>query len=166
MPISESNAKSGHLFFGRGLAKLEDLRIVHIGDQLLRLFAEFINFFSLVQVLQERLLVRVALELLNQLFDCFSAIRVLLLDCRMRYAWYSTGDVAAAGFHVTHRYALVVQGFSCFLIKLILLSTLLIRLQFYTRQPWRLIDFVVQLLLRLQVSKYFVWSDPLLVRVA
>ena len=67
----------------RGIAfckKLEDLRIVHFGDQLPRLFAELINFFSLVQVLQERLLVRVALELLNKLFDCVSAIRVLLFD--------------------------------------------------------------------------------------
>ena len=30
----------------------------------------------------------VVLELLNQLFDRFSAVRVLLLDCGMRYAWY------------------------------------------------------------------------------
>ena len=43
---------------------------------------------------RERLLVRVILELLNQLFDCFSAIRVMLLDCKMRYAWYSVVDVA------------------------------------------------------------------------
>ena len=40
--------------------------------------------FSLIQVLQEKLIVRVVLELLNQLFDRFSAVRVLLLDCRRR----------------------------------------------------------------------------------
>ena len=75
------------LFLGRGVAKLEDHRIAHVGDQLLRPFAERINLFGLVQVLHEKLLVRVILELLNlNFFDCFSAIRVLLLDCRMRYA--------------------------------------------------------------------------------
>ena len=96
------------MFLGRGFAKLEDLRIAHVGDQLLRLFAKRINLFGLIQVLQEKLLVRVVLELLNQLFDRFSVIRVLLLDCRMRYALYSKVDVAAAGFPVTSRCSLVV----------------------------------------------------------
>ena len=96
------------MILGRGFAKLEDIRVVHVGDQLLRLFAELINFFDLIQVLQEKLLVRLVLELLNQPFDRFSAIRVLLLDCRMRYAWYSIVHVPAAGFTVTSRYALVV----------------------------------------------------------
>ena len=91
---------------------------------------EHINLFNIIQVLQVKLLDRVILELLNQLLDCFSAIRVLLLDCRLKYAWYSVVDVAAAGFTVTSRYALVVWGFSCFLIRLILLSTLRIRLQY------------------------------------
>ena len=72
------------------------------------LFAERIYLFGLIQVVQERLLVRVILELLNQLFDCFSAIRVLLLDCKMRFAWYSVVDVAAAGLTTTSRCALVV----------------------------------------------------------
>ena len=96
------------LYLGRGFAKLEDLCIAHVGDQLLRPLAESIYFMGLFQVLQERLLVRVNLELLNQVFDCFSAIRVLLLDCRRRYAWYSVVDVAAAGFTTTSRCALVV----------------------------------------------------------
>ena len=66
-------------------------------DEFLRLFAERINFLSIIQVLQEKkLLVRVILELLNQLFGCFSAIRVLLFDCRMKYVWFSAVDVAAA----------------------------------------------------------------------
>ena len=54
--------------------------------------------FSVFLVLHERLLVRVILELLNPLFGRFFAVRVLLLDCRMRYAWYSIVNVAAAGF--------------------------------------------------------------------
>ena len=95
------------MFLGRGFTKIGDLCIAHIGDQLLQPFAER-NLFGLIQVLQEKLLVRVTLELLNQLFDCFSAIRVLLLDCRMRYACYSFVDVAAVGFAVTSRCALVV----------------------------------------------------------
>ena len=43
----------GALFLGRGFAQLEDLGIAHVGAQLLRLFAERINFLSLIQVLQE-----------------------------------------------------------------------------------------------------------------
>ena len=131
------------LFLGRGFAKLEDLGIAHVGDQLLRLFAERTNLFGLIQVLQERLLARVILELLNQLFDCFFSIRVLLLDCGTRCAWYSIVDVAAAGFSVTSRCALVVRGFSCFLVGLVLLSTLRVRLQYNSRQPWRLIYITV-----------------------
>ena len=94
------------MFLGRSFAKLKDLGIAHVGDQLLRFFAERISLFGLNQVLQERLLVRVILELLYQLFDRFFAIRVLLLDCRLRYAWYSIVNVAAAGFSVTSRCAL------------------------------------------------------------
>ena len=97
------------MFLGRGFAKLEDLGIAHVGDQLLRLFTELTNLPRLIQVLQETLLVRVILGLLNQLFDRFFAIRVLLLDCRMRYAWYSKVNVAATSFTVTSvRCALVV----------------------------------------------------------
>ena len=33
---------------------LEDVGVVHVGDQILRFFAKFVNFFSLIQVLQER----------------------------------------------------------------------------------------------------------------
>ena len=58
-------------------------------------FAELMNFFSVFQVLQERLLVRVILELLNQLFDRFFTIRVLLLDCRKRYARNPVIDASA-----------------------------------------------------------------------
>ena len=37
------------MFLGRCFAKLEDLRIVHVGDQVLRLFAELVNLFGLTQ---------------------------------------------------------------------------------------------------------------------
>ena len=39
------------MYFRRGLAKLEVFRVAHAGDQLLRLFAERIEFLSLVQIL-------------------------------------------------------------------------------------------------------------------
>ena len=83
---------------GRGFAKLEDLGIAHVGDQLLRPLAERIYFISLIQVLQERLLVRVILETAEQFVEGFFVICVLLLDCRMRYAWYSKVNVAATRF--------------------------------------------------------------------
>ena len=94
-------------------AKLEDLGIAHVDDQLLPLFAELITLPRLLQVLPES---RVILELLNQLFDRFCAIGVLLLGCGMVYAWYSKVNVAAAGFPVTCRYALVTLWYSSSLV--------------------------------------------------
>ena len=124
------------LYLGRGFEKLEDFGVAHVGDQLLLLFAEFINFFSLIQVQQERLLVRVALELLNQLFDCVSAIRVLLFDCRMGYVGYSIVNVVAPGFRGTLRCAWVVTRWSCVLFLLIFLTTSRLRFQHNTWQSW------------------------------
>ena len=113
MPISQYKAQSGHCF----------LEEVSQSSKISVLPMSVINFFDfslnvlifsvLFKSCRKKLLVRVLLELLNQPFDCFSAIRVLLLDCRMRYAWDSIVNVAAAGFTVTSRYALVVTGFSC-----------------------------------------------------
>ena len=68
------------LYFGRSLAKLNVFRVAHAGDQLLRVFAERIELFSLVQILYQRVTVRLNLELLNQSFDGFFAIRVFFLD--------------------------------------------------------------------------------------
>ena len=45
------------------------------------------------------------------------------------------------------------RGFSCFLIRLILLYTLRIRLQYNSKQPWRLVYFVVKLLLSLHAYR-------------
>ena len=67
--------------------------------------------------------VRVILELLNVIFDCISAIRVLLLDRRVRYARNPVIDASATGFPVTLRFTLVVTGLSCLLDWLILLCT-------------------------------------------
>ena len=88
---------------------LEDLRVVHVGDQLLRFLAEHVNFVRLFQVLQERLLVRVTLELLNQLLDRHCAICVLLLDYGKRNARNPVVNVSATGFSVAQlRLTLVV----------------------------------------------------------
>ena len=61
-----------------------------------------INFFDsslnslissvLFKSFKKKLLVRVVLELLNQLFDRFSAIRVLLLDGRLCENEYDSGN--------------------------------------------------------------------------
>ena len=100
MPISQSQGTIGALFLGRGFAQLEGLRIVQIGDQLLRPFSERVNFFDLVQVLQEKIPCSGDARTARINFsNCFSAIRVLLLDCKMRFPWYSVFDVAAVGYH-------------------------------------------------------------------
>ena len=109
VPISQFKLQSGHCFLEEFSQSSKDLGIANAGDQLLRLFAELLNLHRLIQVLQDRLLIRVVLELLNQRFDLFFAIRVLLLDCRMRYARYSKVNVAATSFTATSfRCALVV----------------------------------------------------------
>ena len=133
MPISQCKAQSEHCF----LEEVSQRSKISVLPMSVTNFFDFsferVNFLRLTQVLQAKLLVGVILKLLNQLFDCFSTIRVLLLDCRMRYAWDSTIQRSRCWFPVTSRYALVVRGFSCFLIRLILLSTLRIRLQYNTR---------------------------------
>ena len=92
--------------FGRSFAKLEDLRIVHVGDQLLQFFAEL---FNLARPIQERHLVRVTVELLNQLLDRLCAICFLLLDYGKRNARNPVVSVSATGFSVAQlRLTLVV----------------------------------------------------------
>ena len=98
----------GEMLFGRGFEKFEDLSVVHVGDQLLRLFAELVDLLRLVQVLQERFLMRVALELLNQPFD-FVFASVLLSDCRKEYARYSAVKVVVRGFPGALRSDVIVE---------------------------------------------------------
>ena len=66
---------------------LEDLSVVHVGDQLLRLVAEFVYLFGLIQVLLERLLFRVALELLNQLLT----VSLRFVSCCSTAEWSMPG---------------------------------------------------------------------------
>ena len=78
------------LLFERIFAKFEDLGVVHVGDQVLRFFAELVNLLRLFQILDERIFILVVLELLDQPLDfvlafCISAARlqkkVLQLFC-------------------------------------------------------------------------------------
>ena len=62
------------MLFGRVFAKLEDLGVVHVGDQIFRFFAELVDLLRLAQVLKEGFLVLVALELFDQLLDLVLAM--------------------------------------------------------------------------------------------
>ena len=69
------------LHLRRGLAELEIFRVAHAGDQLLLLFTERMKssvFFK--SCITESQFGEVILELLNQSFDGFLAIRVFFLD--------------------------------------------------------------------------------------
>ena len=73
------------LLFGRNFAKFEDLGVVHVGDKVLRFFAELVDLLRLAQVLKEGFFMLVVLELLGQPLDFVLACCILLLDCRKRY---------------------------------------------------------------------------------
>ena len=93
------------MLFGRGFAKFEDLGVVHVGDQILRFFAELVDLLRLAQVLKESFLVLVALELFDQLLDLILAICILLLDCRKGYAKNPVVNGVVPGFPGTLRFA-------------------------------------------------------------
>ena len=76
------------LLFGKIFAKFEDLGVVHVGDQVLRFFAELVDLIRLSQILNERILILVVLEL-DQPLDFVFACCILRLDCRKRYSSYS-----------------------------------------------------------------------------
>ena len=86
------------LLFGRIFAKLEDLGVVHLGDQILRFFAQLVDLLRLAQILKEGFFVRVVLELLDQLFDFVFTICILLLNCKKRYTRNSVIHGVAPGF--------------------------------------------------------------------
>ena len=69
------------LLFARIFAKFEDLGVVHVGDQVMRFFAEFVDLLRLSQVLNESFFILVVLELLDQPLDFVLACCILLLDC-------------------------------------------------------------------------------------
>ena len=64
---------------------MEDLGVVHVGDQILRFFAELVDLLRLSQVLNKRFFVLVALELVDQPLDLVLTSCILLLDCRKVY---------------------------------------------------------------------------------
>ena len=74
-PVEIAN---GALLSGRVFAKLEDLGVVHFGDQILRFFAELVDLLRLAQVLKEGFLVLVVLELFDQLLDLVLTSCILL----------------------------------------------------------------------------------------
>ena len=93
------------LLFGRIFEKFEDLGVVHVGDQILRFSAEFVDLLRLAQVHKEGFLVLVALELLDQFLDLVLTCCIQLLDCRKRYSRYSVIHDVAASFTITLRIA-------------------------------------------------------------
>ena len=95
----------GALLFGTVFAKLEDLGVVHFGDQFLRFFPELVDLLRLAQVLKERFLVLVVLELLDQNFDLVFTCCILLFDCRKGYARNSVVKGVVPSFAVTLRFA-------------------------------------------------------------
>ena len=71
------------LYFGSDLANLEVRLVSHAVDHFLRLLAEWIERAILLEVGLQRFFIRMRLELMNQLLDCFLADAILLLDSRM-----------------------------------------------------------------------------------
>ena len=68
------------LYFGSDLPNLVVLHVSHAVDLFLRLLAEWIERVILLQVGLQRFLIRMRLELMKQLLDCFLADVILLLD--------------------------------------------------------------------------------------
>ena len=133
MPISQYEFQSGHCFLEEisqsSKISVLPMWVTNFFDSSLNLT----NLFSLFQVLQERLLVR----------DLFFAIRVLLFDCRMEYAWDSTVNVAAAGF--LRNFPIRFGGQRIFLLLHQVDPAVHFAnsaLQYHTRQPWRLVYFM------------------------
>ena len=57
--------------------------VSHAADHVLRLFAEWVVRVILPEVGFQRLSIWMRFELMNQLFDCFLACVIFLLNCRM-----------------------------------------------------------------------------------
>ena len=93
------------MLFGSVFAKLEDLGVVHFGDQILRSFAKLVDLMRLAQVLKEGFLMLVVLALFDQLLDLVLAMCILLCDCRKEYARNYVVNGVVPGFPVTLRIA-------------------------------------------------------------
>ena len=100
MPISQYEAQSGHCI----LEEVSQSSKYSVLPMLLINSFDFslngLNSSVLFKSSVERVTVRERLELLNQSFDGFLAIRVFFLyDC-VRYTWNSAINVSATGFPV------------------------------------------------------------------
>ena len=84
IPLGQYVIQLGHCMFGSDLANLEVLHVSHAVDRFLRLLAEWIERAILLQVGLQRLSLRMRLELMNQLLDCFLSDVIVFLDSRMR----------------------------------------------------------------------------------
>ena len=71
------------LNFRRYFTHLEVLHVSHAADHVPRLFAEWVVRVILPQVGFQRLSIWMRFELVNQLFDCFLACVIFLVNCRM-----------------------------------------------------------------------------------
>ena len=74
------------------------ISVLSVGDQVLRFFAELVDFLRQTQILKEGFLVVVGLELLDQLLDLVITCSILLFDCRKRYSGNSVVHGVATGF--------------------------------------------------------------------
>ena len=126
----------GALLFGRVFAKLEDLGVVHVDDQILRFFAELVDLLRLAQILKEGFLVLMVLEPFDQLLDLVLAICILLVDCRKEYARNSLVSVVVPGSPGTLRFAGRVPRRLCVYVPLILMTTVGIRFEYNPWQSW------------------------------
>ena len=107
---------------------------------------------------EERFLVLVVLELLDQLLDLFLTCCILLLDCRKKYSRNSVTHGVAANFPATLRVAWWVPKWSCVLALWILLTVLRVRFKYNPWHSWRLECFVEKLLLRLRAYRFLTAS--------
>ena len=98
------------------LANLEVLHVSHALDPFLRLLAEWIERAILLQVGLQRFFIRMSFDLMNQLFDCFLADVILLLDSRMEQSldpevyFTATTFVSRSTATISLVLALVVEG--------------------------------------------------------
>ena len=85
------------LYFGSDLQHLVVLRVSHSADDVLRLLAEWVERLILFQVGFQSFAIWMRFKLMNQLFDCFLAGVILLLDSSMWQSLDSEVDVTATG---------------------------------------------------------------------
>ena len=134
------------------LANLKVLHVSHAVDHFLQLLAEWIERVILLQVGLQRFSIRMRLELMNQLLECFLAGVIMLLDGRMgQYRWILKSiSPRQLSLYVSATYfselARMVEGRSRVGACSVLAFIMQVRLQYNSlRSSNRLICFAVQL---------------------